>query len=239
MTHYSLTVNRKASNMDGAGTDLVSGDTVTTNAFTLSLDIDCGFKYIQISNGGKLKWSGKTFLIDDVFGAGVRGEAGSTIDSVADVETPALFKSRAGLGTKPFYPFEFSFQKSGAGIMLAPYTHVLGSLWAIRNSITIDLPYSTCHIKRAASAVSVINNILGHKAAIKGVGYRPRAWTLTGTVFNDDVYLIESLISHLEANALVSMTSDRIFIDQAMITDIREVERGIRHLSFNATLLEA
>lgn len=96
MVAYSLGANRLASNIDGGGTELDTGDTVTTNAFTITLDgawtkNACGT--VTVSTGGRfineagvdVAWDANSTLHADNSIVEIRGTSGSPITYTGDL----------------------------------------------------------------------------------------------------------------------------------------------------------
>lgn len=215
MVVYSLAQNRTASDMDGVGTDLASKDTVTTNAFMLTMDIDCCWKKITVSNGGTLEVEGHVYEIDDDADAGIEAQTGSDIKPKNMSETSfAVFKSASGEGVMPLFPWSFTVK----GTLDLPYTVCHGHKWSMRNAAhNLELPLGCAKILLGKTADIVQNSIQGGDAVIKFTGRRVDGFTLTALLFNDYENMVGLLTEMEEAGDLFSVITDRFFVESVLI----------------------
>lgn len=224
MVNYSLAQNRTADDMDGIGTDLVTGDTVVTNAFSLTLDIDCGWQKITVSNNGTLVVEGNVYEIDDSDGAGIEAEAGSDVTpSGLSPTNPAIFKSAVGEGNTPLYPWSFSV----IGTMDLAYCLCFGNKWSMRNTnYNLELPLGCAKILKGIVANIAQNSIQGYDAELKFLGRKSDVVTLTALLFDGNQHIVDLLTAMEASGELFSLVGDRFFAQAVMIRSLNFRNEG-------------
>lgn len=219
MATYNMGANRTASDMDGGGTDLTSKDIVITNAFKLTLDIDCEWRKITVSNNGELQVDGHIYIIDDLATVGIEAQAGSKITGPNLTKTvTALFKSAAGIGSLPvFGPWSFS----SLGSVSLKYCRAYGHKWTMRNTnFFLELPLGSTKFSFSQAANLVRNSIQGGEETIKWTGFKRDGWGLTGLLFDADVFLLDYLLEMLTSGETFSLITERFFNANVKLTNV-------------------